>query len=213
MTRQFWTDEERAKLAQLYPDLPTAEIEQIMGKTKHAIYYQANKMGLKKSEAFYAAGHGGRVSKGTTIGRDFQFEKGHNPWNKGTKGLCLGGEKTWFMKGQQAFNKKPLGAERLTKDGYLQRKMTETGYPPHDWVEVHRLLWEEHHGPIPEGHVIIFKDGNKKNICIENLEMLTLAENVKRNSIHRYPPQVKTAIRALGKFKQRIKKHEQQNHC
>jgi hypothetical protein len=34
---------------------------------------------------------------------------------------------------------------------------------------LHRLIWEEAHGKVPPDHVVIFNDGNKENIVIENL--------------------------------------------
>ncbi|MEN3369982.1 MAG: hypothetical protein V7609_2125 [Verrucomicrobiota bacterium] len=34
---------------------------------------------------------------------------------------------------------------------------------------LHRLVWIEHHGPIPDGHQIMFRDGDRTNCAIENL--------------------------------------------
>nr|WP_288356107.1 HNH endonuclease signature motif containing protein [uncultured Pseudomonas sp.] len=89
---------------------------------------------------------------------------------------------------------------RFSKEGYLQRKVTDTGYPPRDWKGVHILLWEEAHGPVPSGHCLAFRDGNKRNITLENLELITRAERMRRNTIHRYPPELKGAIRTLGRL-------------
>lgn len=36
---------------------------------------------------------------------------------------------------------------------------------------VHLLVWEEHYGEIPDNAFVIFKDGNKKNYDISNLEL------------------------------------------
>lgn len=36
-----------------------------------------------------------------------------------------------------------------------------------------RWLWEQHHGPVPDGFKVITKDGNNLNIVIENLELIT----------------------------------------
>jgi len=37
---------------------------------------------------------------------------------------------------------------------------------------MHRLIWEELHGPLPLDHVIIFKDGDRENLVPENLQCL-----------------------------------------
>src|SRR5262245_33000115 len=52
-----------------------------------------------------------------------------------------------------------VGTERLHR-GCLMRKTSETGNRSADWKYVHRIVWEEAHGPIPDGHCIIFKNGN-----------------------------------------------------
>ena len=47
----------------------------------------------------------------------------------------------------------------------------------HDnWISKHRLIWEEANGPIPEGHTIIFKDGNIRNFDLNNLALVSRAE-------------------------------------
>lgn len=45
------------------------------------------------------------------------------------------------------------------------------------WEFLHRAVWEEHNGPIPEGMVIIFKDNDKLNCDIENLMLVTKGES------------------------------------
>jgi len=48
-------------------------------------------------------------------------------------------------------------------------------------IREHRLVWEQHHGPIPKGYVIHHKDSNGLNNSIDNLEMMTRAEHVKHH--------------------------------
>ena len=44
---------------------------------------------------------------------------------------------------------------------------------------VHRLVWLAWNGPIPDGLVINHKDENKTNNNLDNLELMTRAENLK----------------------------------
>lgn len=69
---------------------------------------------------------------------------------------------------------------------------------------VHVLLWEEYNGKVPSNHAVVFKDGNKQNITIENLELVTRAELMRRNTIHRYPVELKQAIRLTNKLRRTI---------
>ena len=49
------------------------------------------------------------------------------------------------------------------------------------WIELHRYNWEKKYGKAPKGYCIWFKDGNSLNPIISNLELITRAENIKRN--------------------------------
>jgi hypothetical protein len=139
------------------------------------------------------------------------FQKGHVPMNKGkeqTEFMCEESiertKATRFRKGHVPCNHKPVGYERTDKYGYVEIKTAE----PHFFEFKHRVIWQQQHGEIPSGHKIKFKDGNKLNICIENLYMVSDAENMIENTIQRYPPEVKRAIRKVGKFNKLIKEHE-----
>lgn len=64
-----------------------------------------------------------------------------------------------------------------TEDGYLERKVTDDPalYPARRWVFEHRLVWEAANGPIPDGHVIVFLDGDRLNIALDNLRCVPRA--------------------------------------
>lgn len=111
-------------------------------------------------------------------GLDCRFRPGHVPQNKGMKGVCAPGcEKTWFKKGSTPVNHRPVGSERVDMDGYILVKVAE----PNKWRMKHRIVWEEHHGKIPDGQKVIFLDGNKLNTEIENLALVTNSEHLEMN--------------------------------
>lgn len=104
----------------------------------------------------------------------------------------------------QPHTRKPIGTEKVDSDGYLRRKLTDTGYPPKDWVAVHRINWEAAHGPIPKGHMVIFRDGDKTNVAVENLELISFREQMRRNTLHNYPKEIAQAIQLRGALIRRI---------
>jgi len=124
----------------------------------------------------YMANH--KINNGLT-GR---FRKGHVPVNKGKKGVYAKGcEKTWFKDGHMPHNTKPLGYERITRDGYIEVKVKMRPSHPNcndNFKAKHRLIWEEVNGPIPEGYKLTFLDGNKQNFDIDNLTLITNAEHL-----------------------------------
>ena len=65
------------------------------------------------------------------------------------------------------------------KDGYWVVSSRKEGNKN---KRLHRLIWEEHYGIIPNNHIIHHKDGNVKNNNINNLEILSIFEH---NSLHK----------------------------
>ena len=188
--RKPWTKREDARLIQLYPHTPTQEIARRMGRTEPSIAMRAAKLGLKKAP-------------GAAWGR---FTKGFTPWNAGLKNVN-GVSPTRFKKGNKPHTWRPVGSERINDDGYLVRKVSDTGVKRVDWRLVHVMLWEQHNGPVPAGKIVVFKDRDQRNITIENLECITRAENMKRNShYNRYPPEISELIQLRGALNRQINK-------
>jgi hypothetical protein len=137
---------------------------------------------------------------GLTSGLTGRFAKGHPSFNKGMKLTDFMSPKgierskrTRFRKGQMPHNHLEAGTVVVTTDGYLARKIAE----PNVWEYVHRRVWEDHNGPIPEGGIVIFLDGNPLNCDISNLQMITRAEHARLNQHHlrfKNPELTKTGI-------------------
>lgn len=107
------------------------------------------------------------------------FEKGHVPVNKGTKGMFnVGGNSTSFKKGDKIWNEMPIGTEVFRSDGYLWTKLQDD---PPKWQQSHILLWEKANGPIPEGMIVTFLDGDRRNVSLDNLTLITRQEHVRLN--------------------------------
>jgi hypothetical protein len=91
---------------------------------------------------------------------------------------------------EEARNYRPVGSVRVTRDGYLERKVTDdtSVYPERRWVAVHRLVWESVNGPVPKGMIVVFRPGMATTdpdlITIDRVELITRAENMARNTIH-----------------------------
>jgi hypothetical protein len=73
------------------------------------------------------------------------------------------------------------------------------------------MVWIEAHGPIPRGHVVVFKPGRNstvlEDITADGLECISRQELAARNTIHRYPPALKQAIRLAAKLRRKLDEH------
>lgn len=213
--RTFWKPSEIKFLYKAYPNLSTKELAGRLGRSVSAVYGRAALLGLRKSEEYLAGPEACRLRRGDNVGAASRFRSGHVPANKGLRrpGWSPGRmAQTQFRPGARPHTWKPVGSTRLTKDGYVQRKVSDTGYPPRDWKGEHVLLWEEAYGPVPKGHALAFRDRNKGHISLENLELITRRELMRRNTIHNYPAELTDVIRLNGALKRKLRrKHEEQN--
>lgn len=137
-----------------------------------------------------------------------RFEKNHVPANKGKKGFYAPGcEKGWFKKGQVPHNHLPVGTEVLSTDGYVKVKVAE----PRSWKFKHLMEWEKHNGPIPQGFLVSFKDGDHLNCDISNLMLLSRAENgmMNRTGLRSKNADITETGKSLATLMCRIKHIEQ----
>lgn len=209
MKRKNWTDADDAIMRERYPNTPTKALMPVLDASERSIYMRASLLGLKKSAEYLATEAAGRLGHGK--GEHCRFHKGQTPWNKGRE-FDSGGRshETRFKPGQKPHTWNPIGHERVTKDGYHERKITDTGITRQDYVGLHTLLWREFHGDVPAGHAVVFRDGNKENITIGNLECITRAELMRRNSYHtNYPKDVQLLIQLRGVVNRQINKRKE----
>lgn len=213
--RRYWTPADLRILHQRYPHEKTAAIARDLGRRLHTVYAKANSIGLKKTAAYLASPEACRMRRGDNVGAAFRFPPGHVPVNKGLRrpGWSAGRmRETQFKKGQFPVNRDPdyyvLGALRVNSDGYIDMRVS---FKPGalGWTALHRILWQDEHGPIPKGHVLVFKDGDSLNVCLENVELLTLRENMARNTIARFPPALRSAIHLARKAEKEIREHQE----
>lgn len=205
-----WTVDEVNYLREHYADKTALSVGMAIGKTESQVHNKAFHLKLKKSPGFLTmAGRELSMRESAKVGR---FKSGHQTWNKGIKGstgLHDASRASQFKIGQLPHNHHPIGYERVDCEGYLHRKISDTGHTKRDFKLVHHIIWQSVHGEIPSGCYIVFADGNKANFDIDNLVCLTKAENMKRNTIHRFSPELKEAIRLTKKLQKLIKQEEQ----
>lgn len=221
---RLWSEQEISRLKQHYPDRPTKEVASLLNRGLSGVYVMAAKLGLKKSQEFLDSDESGRLKKGQTRpGTErTQFPKGHVPANKGLRrpGWHTGRMKeTQFQKGVRlgnaAQNWKPIGTILADREGYLRIKIRDavhgkeaTGFGNTKvWPLLNRYTWEQHNGPIPPEHLVIFKDGNRKNCSIENLELISRAELARRKSMWtNLPRELAEVIQLNGALKRKIRR-------
>lgn len=220
--RRIWSDPELDYLREAYPSASTAAMAAHLGRPIATVYQKALSLGLRKTAEFIAdPASRCRLHKGTTAGAKTKFEKGATPHNKGQRmpGYWAGRmRETMFQPGTRqgaaAANWVPVGTILPDGDGYLRIKVREAGAGEptgfgnkHAWVQLHRKTWREHHGEIPAGHIVTFKDGDKTNCAIENLVLMSLADNARRNAMwRRFPQELIDVIVLKGALNRKLRK-------
>jgi len=191
--RKLWTVQETAEFIKMYPTTTSKVMAEYFNVPINKIYARASFLKLNKDKKwlhqYYKDNYSGYPAT--------QFKPGCKSWNKGMKGLQIGGKATQFKKGRTPHNTKPVGY-RSVRDGYLFER-TDNGFEM-----VHVLLWERVNGKVPTGKILKFKDGNRENICIENLEVIDRTELMKRNSIQNLPQQLLDVVRLKASLTRKI---------
>ena len=153
-------------------------------------------------------------------GNNGRFKKGCVPFNKGIswKNQCRdeaankASLSTCFKKGNRPQCALPVGAEVVKSDGYLWRKVEE----PNKWKQVHRILWESVNGPVPVGKAVIFLDGNKEHITLDNLFLVSRRElrilNNRGTKTRSEDPQMTKANIGIRRLNERIAKLEEREN-
>lgn len=218
--RHTWTDAETATLCSLYPDQPTSTIAAMLGVDLVLVYRKASRLGLRKSTKFLATDKSGRIFKGGTLGQITQFAPGQKPWNTGTHYVAGGrSAETRFKKGQMAGQAQrrwvPVGSYRTNADGILDQKISDEGLGPRDWEAVHRLVWKAANGPIPAGHVVVFKAGRKTTVLAhitpDAVECITRRALMQRNTIWHQLPELARLYQLKGAITRQVNRINQQS--
>lgn len=207
--RRYWSRKEIAIVRKNYPHKPTADLLPMLpGRTITTVYQRAQMLGLAKTAKYLASPAAHRLDG--VKGAGSRFPKGHAPWNKGTHWTAGGRSKlTRFKKGNRSLRwpaeDYPIGALRINADGGLDIK-TREGLRA--WDSLARYTWATERGPIPTDHVIRFRNGDLHDTSIENLELITRAEHLRRNWHDRYPKAIKQMVQLRGALQRQINKRE-----
>lgn len=203
--RRYWSKADDRQFRKLYPHQPTADVAKAIGRSLSATYQRARRLGLGKTAAYLASPAAHRLDGVKGLGT--RFKPGHASWNKGKRGY-MGANRTSFPKGHMPHNWKPVGTTRINSEGYRDIKITDLRRGALDWRAIHRLNWIAVHGPIPKGLFLRFKDGNRLNPLVKNLELVTRAEHLRRNYHDRYPLELKRIVQLRGALQRQINKRE-----
>lgn len=201
-TSIHWTPDEVGFLREQYADMPNAIIASTLDRSIPGVMRKAFNLGLKKSPEFMKANNTGC------------FRVGHTTWNKGMNYHAGGrSQESQFKQGQisgrAAQRVKPVGSYTINSEGQLEQKVSDANGPRNlRWRPVHRLVWEGANGPVPAGHAVTFKPGchstDPERITLDALELVTRAELMRRNTVHRYGPEIARIAQLRGAINRQI---------
>lgn len=198
-----WTEDERRILKEMYPHHTAKEIAAVLGRNTSSVYNQARLLGVKPTKERLQ--QAGRMLSQDARSAATRFKKGNIPATKGKRLSQEVYEKirpTMYKKGHTPVNRREVGSERVNREGYVEVKVAE----PNKWMLKHRVVWEQANGKIPQGCNIQFRNGDKTDVRLENLYMISRAEQLKtENGIWtRYPAELLKVITLKAALKRKI---------
>lgn len=181
---KLWSKRQVDYLRRHYATQPTQDIAERLHRSVKSIYGKAKELGLSKDPSYFSE-LGTRLCQHPNSAF-YRFKPGHQPANKGKRVeqfMSAGGMARFranqFKPGNQPHNTKPVGYERACKkDGYIYLKVAD-GQP---MQLKHRYVWQQHYGEIPEGMIVVFRDGDHTNCDISNLELISREESARRRT-------------------------------
>jgi hypothetical protein len=209
-----FTDEQKDVVKKLYPHRPTKEIAELIQRSEASVYRYANSNGIYKTAEYLASDASGRLNVFCENGKSFRFTKGHVPSNKGQKmpnEMYKKLKPTMFKKGQAPHNTaKENGVISTRKDSKgtsYQFIRISLG----NWVPLHQHIWYEANGRYNTStHCLWFINGNSLDVRLDNLELITRNENVRRNQnkILNLPPELQQTHKLIKKLKTKLKNYD-----
>ena len=206
--RTTFTDEQDEIIKDNYLEIPVKRLAAILGK-KHdiSVHTRIRQLGLIIPP---------EIVEKRKLSRF--FKKGHTPYNKGLKQIDFLSEEQIEVSKKTQFKKGHIPATAVRKPGTIRvrgygqgKKRKRVNYKVQfiqledfSWQPLHIHNWEKINGKVPEGYVLWFKDGVTMNAESDNIELITREESIKRNSIHRYPEDLKKIMFLKGKLNQMI---------
>lgn len=207
--KKLWTEPELLILKKEYPTTQSILIAQKLNRSLGSIYSQAKLQNLKKTEEFNRSESSGRMKDGE-FGKASRFQKNHISFNAGKKWddyMTIQGKakslRTTFKKGNLPPNTLHDGMITTRTDSKTKRTYKFIRIALGKWQMLHVYNWEQVNGKLPKDKILAFK-GPTDDCSLDNLILITRAENMKRNSIQRYPEEIKQTIRVLTKLKKTI---------
>lgn len=189
---QPWSPIDIELLTSLYPVHGIEHTAMVLRRSRFAVKCAAQKLRLKSQNRA-------------------RFKPGQKPWNAGRKIESRGrSAETQFRKGARPHTWQPIGHEVL-RCGVWWRKVTDEGHHTKHYKSVPRMLWEAQHGPIPSGHVVVMRAavGSAAEITLDHIELISRTELIRRNSIHRYPEELRACMVLAGRVRAAIKRREE----
>lgn len=179
-----FTKEQISELKKDYATTLNKDLAERFGCSIHSIENKGYQLKLKKDIEFIRQIAKDNFTKDHPA-RKHWIKKGTTPPNKGkkqeeymSKEAIERTKSTRFKKGSIPPNAVPVGYERIDADGYIYIKIEGK----RKLALKHRHVWEQTNGKIPKGYNIQFKDGNRSNCNIENLYMISRAEQMKNEN-------------------------------
>ncbi len=206
------TDKQKLRINEIYANTRTEDIAIELRCTNYCIYRYAHVNGLRKNPEFIKSNAKANFTQDHP-GRKTVFKNKNVPFNEGKKQIEYMSPEaiertkaTRFKPGQEIWNRKPIGYERVDKYGYIRIKTEE----PNGFRYKHHVEYEKHYGPIPKGYNVQFRNRIRTDCTPENLYLISRRDQLlNENGIMAIPEELKPTYAALRTLRKTIKKHEQ----
>jgi hypothetical protein len=203
--RKFTADEDLF-IIQACQNLPLKQIAKLLGRSEGTA-----------RQRLHCLGYTVPADKVAVFKRMSQWKPKQKSWNAGKKmsEYCT----AEFIKkfNRTTWRKGNIPHNTYAHDGVITIRKDKRGVPYKHiriskgvWLPLHQHVWQQHNGAQPKGMCVAFKDRDTMNCNISNLELITRKENMLRNSVQRFPEEIRKTIHTIGILNRKLNRYEKQ---
>jgi hypothetical protein len=174
--KSILTAEEDEFIRDNYLALPVKFMADIMGHWDIVIQRRIKRLGLKIPKWLIEQRK-----------KESQIQPGHVPPNKGKRQVDYMSKEAIEATRATRYKKGDLPLNTLYDGAIVVRhNHKERGNKPYKWIRIsqakwkmlHVYNWEKKYGPVPAGHIIVFKNGDTMKCGVRNLQCITRQQHM-----------------------------------
>lgn len=211
----LWSADEIKTMHEKYPTTSARELAMLLGRPETAVLKKAQNLGIKKVVRIKTT-TSGRTRSWTpadddrlrSVYKSMSIAKIALDFGRSEISVRLRAHRLKLTRPNDR-KRRPIGTERIHRRE-LERKVANTGVRRLDWKRVIVIEWEAINGPVPDGMLLVPRQGKKKTV--ENLVLVAPGDYPLAAARHNLPAEMRKIMDIKAQIGRALSRIEKENH-